>query len=73
MGKVITALFYEVFLCLKIIPVLSLRDSAVEVLKELKNLLTKLNFPGSTLDFEAQRFGPGMYLRRRINVLEFKC
>ena len=71
MGKVITVLFYEVFLFLKMIPVLSLRDSAVEVFKRFKHLLTKLNFPGTTLDLEVWRFGSKSDLLRIIAVLKF--
>ena len=65
------ALFLQSFLVLKMIPVLSLRDSAVEVFKRFKNLLTKLNFPRATLDLEVWRFGSKSDLLRIITVLKF--
>ena len=71
MGKVIAVLFYEVFLFLKMTPVLSLRDSAVEVFKRFKSLLTKLNFPRATLDLEVWRLGSKSDLLRIITVLKF--
>ena len=60
------------FFCFKLIQVLNLRDSVVEVFKGFKNLLTKLNFPGPTIDFKVMSFGPGSDLLRRRSVLQFR-
>ena len=71
MEEDITAPQLQDFSVLKMIPVHSLRDSAVEVFKRFKNLLTKLNFPGTTLDLEVWRFGSKSDLLRIITVLKF--